>query len=211
MKHGILFDLDGTLWDATSAIIPAWNAVLKRHGSLRAPLTREDMRGYMGKTSVQIAALMLPGHPIHDSLAIVNACCEEELPYLREQGGCLYPHITETLAQLRQSGYFLYIVSNCQDGYIEAFLQHHRLAAFFEDYEYEGRTGRPKGENIRLVMERHGLDRAVYIGDTQGDLEAADVAGIPFIHAAYGFGRVDRALPVIREPRDLLKQLCSFF
>ena len=52
-------------------------------------------------------------------------------------------------------------------------------------------------------MERNGNDRAFYLGDTQGDLNAADQAGIPFVHAAYGFGRVDRAVPAIQELSQL--------
>ena len=54
-----------------------------------------------------------------------------------------------------------------------------------------------KGENIRLVIQRNAIDRAVYVGDTQGDLDAADFAGIPFIRAAYGFGQVNRPVPEI--------------
>ncbi len=48
-----------------------------------------------------------------------------------------------------------------------------------------------KGTNIRLCMERNGLTRAVYVGDTKGDLDSARKAGIDFIYAAYGFGDVD--------------------
>lgn len=211
MKRGILFDLDGTLWNATDAIIPAWNDVLKRHDNIRAPLTLTDMQGYMGKTSVQIAAMMLPHLPAREGLSIVEECCREELPRLLERGGQLYPYLKETLGLLCRNGFTLSIVSNCQDGYIEAFLQHHGLASYFHDYEFEGRTGQTKGDNIRLVMERQGLDKAVYVGDTQGDLEAADQAGIPFIHAAYGFGAVNRPVPALSALRDLPARLRLFF
>lgn len=55
-----------------------------------------------------------------------------------------------------------------------------------------GDTGTEKGETIRRLMARHDITSAVYIGDTQGDLDAADGAGIPFVYAAYGFGEVAR-------------------
>ena len=48
-----------------------------------------------------------------------------------------------------------------------------------------------KDFSIRLCMERNELQRALYVGDTAGDLDAARKAGIPFIYAAYGFGQVD--------------------
>ena len=41
-----------------------------------------------------------------------------------------------------------------------------------------------------MVIERNRLDRAVYLGDTLGDQRAAEEAGIPFLHAAYGFGQI---------------------
>ena len=46
----------------------------------------------------------------------------------------------------------------------------------------------PKGENNKLIMQRNGVTRAVYVGDTSGDEQSARVAGIPFVFAAYGFG-----------------------
>ena len=48
-----------------------------------------------------------------------------------------------------------------------------------------------KAENIKLVMERNGLENPVYIGDTDLDGKSSREAGISFIHAAYGFGTTD--------------------
>ena len=55
-----------------------------------------------------------------------------------------------------------------------------------------GDTGTDKGDTIRALMAKHGISSAVYIGDTQGDSEAAGKAGIPFIWASYGFGTPER-------------------
>ena len=89
--------------------------------------------------------------------------------------------------------------SNLQDAHIQA----HGLGGYFTDYEDPGRTGKPKGDNIRLVMERNGLKQPLYIGDTQGDWNAACQAGAPFLHAAYGFGRVPEHLPAVRDFAEL--------
>lgn len=196
MKKGLLFDLDGTLWDATATLVAPWNRVLHRFGNPRPPLTRQDMVGFMGKTAAQIGRMLLPDDP-ETGWRICMESCEVELPDLQAQGGVLYPQLTETLDTLRQQ-YHLYIVSNCQGGYIQAFLAHHQLGDRFEDFEYEGHTHLSKGENIRLVAERNALDRALYVGDTQSDMDAADAAGLPFVHAAYGFGTVNRETPVLR-------------
>lgn len=87
----------------------------------------------------------------------------------------------------------VFIVSNCQSGYIELFLKKTGLAPYVTDTECFGDTGMKKAENIRLVVARNGLQQPVYVGDTKGDEEAAHEAGVPFVHAAYGFGRARAA------------------
>ena len=77
----------------------------------------------------------------------------------------------------------------------------------FKDIEMSGRTGMEKGENIKLIMKRNGIDNAVYVGDTAGDESAARYAGIPFIWAAYGFGKAKAPDGVIQTIVDLANLL----
>ncbi len=190
MKDGIIFDLDGTLWDSTEQVVKAWNRVLGESNETDYRMTVEDLKKLMGKTIKEIASIALKEIPEERAVEIMKQCCIEELVYLREYGGVLYTDLTETLRELVKK-YNLYIVSNCQEDYIETFLEYHELERFFSDYENHGRTNLSKGENIRLVMERNKLDRAVYVGDTQVDYDAARIAGIPFIYAKYGFGNIN--------------------
>jgi phosphoglycolate phosphatase len=87
--------------------------------------------------------------------------------------------------------YPLYIVSNCQDGYIEAMFAVHDLQKYFRDYECSGRTGKAKFENLKSIVERNHLQQPVYIGDTKTDQVSCCKAGIPFIYASFGFGEAD--------------------
>ncbi len=190
MKTGIIFDLDGTLWDATEQMLPAWNQVLARYSS-RTPMTLAEIRSYMGKTVEEIAAAALPNVPEEMRVAVFNQCCIEELPWLKEHPGTVYPDVPQVLRQLAGQ-YPLYIVSNCQDGYIQTFLEVSGLGDCFADFTCSGMTGLGKGSNIRLMVEKHHLEQAVYLGDTQGDYQACQKARIPFIHAAYGMGAVDQ-------------------
>ena len=89
--------------------------------------------------------------------------------------------------------YFLAIVSNCQSGYIEAFLKFHKLEKYFDDFECFGNTKQEKDANITTVVKRNGLSKAVYVGDVLGDYFSTTKAGLPFIWAAYGFGDVSQA------------------
>lgn len=199
MKPAVLFDLDGTLWDSTPQITASWDLALAPHGIC---LTLEQVRGIMGKTADEIAAVLFPNASPRRQKELFDACSAAELAYLGTHSGTVYPRLEETLRAL-SGEYTLGIVSNCQEGYIETFLACTGLGSYFSDLECAGRTGLSKGENIRLVLERGGLAPAVYVGDTQSDLAAANAAGVPFIHAAYGFGRVDPALPAIHAPAEL--------
>lgn len=197
-KTGIIFDLDGTLWNTSETIVPIWNQVLKSHCETDKQLTVAEMNGYMGKTLEQIARLMLPKLDLENAMTIVYECCDVERDYLRKVGGKLYDNLAETLKLLKEK-YSLFIVSNCQDGYVQSFLDYHGFAEIFDDFEMSGRTKKSKGENIRMVIERNNLDKAVYVGDTQGDFDAAKEAGVPFVFAEYGFGSVDNAEYSIKE------------
>ncbi len=190
MKPGLIFDLDGTLWDSTGVIRPVWNEVLTSRG--RAALSEEDFAALMGLTKAEIAARVLPDRPESERVAVVDECFRAEQLVLARRGAMLYPRLRETLEELRgRCGLFL--VSNCAPGYLDAFFTAHGLRGLFDDYETHGGTGLSKGGNIRLVCERNGLTRAWFVGDTASDAAAAAEAGLPFIFAAYGFGAVPEA------------------
>ena len=202
-KNGIIFDLDGTLWDSCVAIVPSWQRVMDAHGIKRPPLTQAEMNSYMGKTVAEIAPLMLDELSLEDGIALMKEGCQEELEELRKNGAILYEDIIETLRELSKS-FNLYIVSNSEDGYVQAFVEHYHLEDIIKDFEMAGRTGKCKGDNISLVIERNSLDKAIYVGDTIMDKEAADKAGVPFVFASYGFGDVENPDYILKKPKDLI-------
>ena len=201
MKEAILFDLDGTLWDATPSASELWNRVLEKHTSAFR-MTPSFVAGLMGKTMEEVGAILFPALSSDERRTITDEFGVKEVRYLAEHGAFLYEGVKETISVLAKE-YDLYIVSNCQDGYVPAFLHAHDLQAFFRDYEMSGRTGMDKGQNIRLLMERNGIRKAVFIGDAVSDEEAAGFAGIPFIWAAYGFGNAMRPDATIHRIKDL--------
>ena len=196
MKQGVIFDMDGTLWDSAKEVAEAWNLAMRQCKYERAPLNADDMYRVMGKTMEDIARLLFSDVQGERQKEILDVCCRVENDYLREHGGMLYPKLRETLDTLRES-YHLYIVSNCQSGYIEAFLDHYDLRSRIEDFQCYGDNRRPKADNIRILCERNHLDDAVYVGDIQGDYDSSMAAGVKFIHAAYGFGTINAAVPRI--------------
>lgn len=200
--YDVIFDLDGTLWDATGETFLVWNRVFARHPEIDLRVDQARKKGLMGKTMPEIGAALFPDRDARFQVAIMEECGDAEVAWLRDHGGLLYPRLAETLADLSRARR-LYLVSNCQDGYAQAFLSYHKVEEYFADIEMSGRTGLAKAENIRLLMARNGVDRAVYVGDTEGDEAAASLAGVPFIHAAYGFGTAKRPDAVIRAFAEL--------
>ena len=203
MKPMLLFDLDGTLWDSAANVAEAWNIVFSREDPALPALTKDDIHSVMGLTMREIQDRLHPSLPEERRTPVFDECCRYEVEYLREHGGDPYPDLRPVMEALKSQGYALGIVSNCQCGYVDAFLSSVDVRDLFCDYEEWERTGLVKGENIRLVMRRNGFDHAVYIGDTVKDQDAAILAGVPFIHAAYGFGQVSGADAVIHSLSEL--------
>ena len=194
MIRNVIFDVDGTLWDSARQVTAAWQEVLDRHPETKdVKITVDDMYRYMGHTMYEISCMMLPD-------------ISEELRALIMQD-CM-----ETIERLHEEGYRVYIVSNCQDGYIETLIEDAgwilgpvEVEGDVQDFECYGRTGKKKGSNIRLLMERNGLlkESCVYVGDTAMDEAGAAQAGIRFIYASYGFGTVANPKAVIHEISEL--------
>ncbi len=209
--NAIIFDVDGTLWDSCQAVANAWNTVFNRYKELNGKtVTAEVAKSFMGKTSEEIFSTLLPDLETQKMLSIMEECGKEEEVEIAKNGGKLFDNLEKTLQILSQK-YDLYIVSNCQAGYIEAFFAYHKLGKYFKDYENSGRTGKPKGENIKMIIERNAIQNSFYIGDTQGDYNATKVAGIPFLYAKYGFGSVDTEVPFINCIEELPEKADSLF
>lgn len=195
-KLGIIFDMDGTLWDSAKAVADSWTEVVAREYTPERVITEEEIKSVMGLTMDKLAARIFPELPEEKRLQLLEVCGREENEYLRTHGAIVYPQVEETFQKLKEK-YHLYIVSNCQSGYIEAFLEYYGYGKYIEDMECYGNNGLVKGENIRKVAERNHLTKAVYVGDIQGDYDASMQAGVEFIHAGYGFGTVDANVPEI--------------
>ena len=85
------------------------------------------------------------------------------------------------------------------------------MKKYITDIECYGNTNLSKAENISLVIKRNHLDASFYVGDTAMDEQAANDAGIPFVHAAYGFGTAQKPAAVIHDFSELVSIAETFF
>ncbi len=143
MYKNIIFDLDGTLWDATGCSSDIWNRVFDKHEEVTFRMTQEISAGLMGKTMEEIGDVLFPELPVAKRRAITDEFGFEEVNYLQENGAVLYSGMKDTVCQLAKD-HDLYIVSNCQDGYVPAFLKAHDMGSYLRTLKCQDGPGRTR-------------------------------------------------------------------
>ena len=187
----LIFDIDGTLWDSRAIVAEGYNDYLREIGRPDLQVDAEYLKTLFGKTMTEIADIMLDSIEVPRRYDVMLGCMAREDEFLHNDPcDIAFPGVKETLEKLKEN-YRLFIVSNAQCGYPELMMDKLGIRHLFEGWMCFGDTNLPKGDTIRILMERHGIEDAIYIGDTQGDLEASEKAGIPFIFCAFGFGSPD--------------------
>jgi phosphoglycolate phosphatase len=203
----IIFDLDGTLWDSTANVAAAWQKAEQQVDYVQKEFTVDTIRSITGMTYKAIFEVLLPELDENQREEFKAIAAKYEIEMLDEKGGELYPQL-EFVLQALQTKYKLFIVSNCQSNYIETFLNFSQLGHYFLGHQCYGTKNAPKAENIMDIVNDHNLKAPVYVGDTMGDFTSAYKAGVPFIFADYGFGKVEEGqIATIEHFTDLLEIL----
>lgn len=204
----LIFDIDGTLWDATETVAAAFSAVSQEFGFGHREFTADRIRQEVGRPldvifrhlypeldemleSADVLSSQTAGSETPSQLLarINEVSTKAEYEYLAERGGRLYDGVKETLEVL-SAKMPLYIVSNCEQGYIELMTKVSGIDKYFQDWLCFGDTKAEKDVTMRILMEKHGLKNTAYIGDIDKDALSSRRAGVPFIWASYGFGEV---------------------
>ncbi len=189
--ESLIFDIDGTLWDSRALVAEGYNIQLTRENLTHLFVTVDDLTPLFGKVMTEISDTLFASIPKPDRYELFQRCTDTETAHLLESTKYIgYPKVKETLEKLAKK-YRLFIVSNCQKGYPEACIEKLGLGELIQGHLCFGDTGTNKAGTIRRLMEQHNIESAVYIGDTQGDLEASEGAGIPFVFCTFGFGSPD--------------------
>lgn len=204
---GLIFDMDGTLWDAVDSYCRVWDETVTCSGLSRSPVTRAELAGLMGQSIERIIAALLPG--LHEYDHFLDRLETNEGAMMPTLGGRLYPGVRETVPVLAERCR-LFMVSNCSQYGLPNFLKFTGLSPYFTDMLSYGQTHRGKADNICRLVNKHGLRRPLYVGDTQGDADACHEAGVPVAWAAYGFGHIDSPDYVLERFDDLLDKVSDY-
>ena len=202
--ESLIFDIDGTLWDSRALVAEGYNIQLRREGLDHLCTNAEELKPLFGMTMTDLADRLFPTVPVEERYALIDRCMETQNLYLQDHPCQIaYPNVKQTLQELSKH-YRLFIVSNSNCGYPELCMGKLGVTDLFSGHLCFGDTGAHKGVTIQKLMEQHNITSACYIGDTQGDKDATDMAGLPFIFCTYGFGQVDSCWKSIDKFEDLL-------
>ena len=203
----IIFDVDGTLWDSTEIVARSWSDYLQTEEHMDRTLTAKLLSSMFGQPLPDIARQLFPDVPEEEQLRLIDGCCQAEHRALLKECAPLYEDLEKALALL-SAKYSLYIVSNCQSGYIEVFLEATGFGKYFKGHLCNGDNNLDKGSNIALIAQNYSMESPVYVGDTMGDFLSCRKAGVPFVFASYGFGEVPEPDKIITKPMDLVDLFC---
>ena len=203
--ESLIFDIDGTLWDSRALVAVGYNAQLKDEGFERFSVNADILKTVFGKTMTEIADILFAELPSADRYPLMERCMAREAQTLHENECRIgFPKVKETLEELHKK-HRLFIVSNSQSGYPQLCMEKMGLGHLISGHLCFGDTGTCKGETIKKLMAEHNITSACYVGDTQGDLDASELAGIPFVYCTYGFGAVDHYWKKIDSFAELLE------
>lgn len=200
----IIFDMDGTLWDAVDSYCEVWNVSFAECGINHAPITRDQLMATMGMTIDKIMNVLTP--EVANDKNFYECLVKNEQILMPKLGGKLYPGVKEDIALLAEK-YQLFMVSNCAEGGLPNFLHFTGLTPYFIDTLSNGQTHLDKAGNINCLRDKYRLEAPLYVGDTQGDADACLKAGVPIAWASYGFGEIkepDYTLSCFHDLKNLL-------
>lgn len=201
MIDGLIFDVDGTIWDSTKIVANAWNKAFEEEGYIER-VDADRLKGLFGLPMIDIITDILPYETVERKQKLLKIVSKYEFVYLENEMPDVYEGMGETLEFL-STKYKLGIVSNCQSGYIELLYAKTGFEKYFEYHLCPGDTNLLKADNIKILADKCGMRHPIYIGDTHMDEEASNKAGVQFVFAEYGFGKAISPWKTIKNIKNL--------
>ena len=180
MKTAILFDLDGTLLDTLADLHAAVNHTLEAFGYPKRSL--DEVRRFVGNGAGRLIALAVPENA--DPEPVLAAFQEYYRDHCQIQTGP-YPGIMDALAQLG-ANYPLAIVSNKPDKAVKEL-----CGSLFPGILARGEDAdcprKPDPAMVHQAMKALGVEKCIYVGDSEVDIATAKNAGVPCVSVTWGF------------------------
>lgn len=184
----VIFDLDGTILDTLDDLTDSVNYALEKHGY---PLrTKEEIRTFVGDGLLMLVRRAIA--PEMDETIIQTVLAEQKAYYKEHCADKTKPYegIMELLEDLKTTGYKLAVVSNKADYAVQILCEQYFQGLFHMAVgEKENVRKKPAPDSVNAVLEKLQTDRAdaVYIGDSEVDIETAKNAGLDAVLVTWGF------------------------
>ena len=183
MKTGILFDLDGTLLNTLEDLLDATNAALRHFG--RPQRTLQELRSFVGNGARNQLRLSLSGREDDPDL---DAALEWYKAYYAEHcqiKTAPYPGVPELLERLKGE-WPMAIVSNKPDVAVKTLCAQH-FPGIYALGEAPDCPRKPAPDMVFKAMKAIGVEKCIYVGDSEVDIRTAKNAGVPCISVLWGF------------------------
>ena len=191
MKYSTyIFDLDGTLLDTLADLAAAVNYALRQHGMPEH--TIDDVRRFVGNGVRKLMERAIPDGEKNPDFEATFATFREYYMHHSLDTTRPYPGIMETLEALKAKGCRLAVVSNKMMAATKELCQHFfadTIEVAIGENEAAGIRKKPAPDTVFEALRQLGeeKDSAVYVGDSDVDLETANNSGLPCISVLWGF------------------------
>ena len=177
---GILFDLDGTLLDTLEDLADSVNYALATHGHPQRTL--EEIRTFVGNGAAMLAKLATPEGEDYEQ--VLRTFQSYYKTHCQVKTGP-YAGVLEALREIREE-YPVAVVSNKPDPAVKTLCDDY-FDGVFALGERADCPRKPAPDMLYKAMKYLGVDRAVYVGDSEVDVLTAKNAGMPCISVLWGF------------------------
>ena len=189
MKYELLvFDLDGTILDTLDDLTDSVNYALKKHGY--PTRTKEEIRSFVGDGLLMLVRRAIA--PETDEVVIQTVLATQKAYYKDHCADKTKPYegIVELLRDLKAEGYKLAVVSNKADYAVQILGEQYFPGIFHMMVgEKENVRKKPAPDSVYAVLDELQVEKqdAVYIGDSEVDIETAKNAGLNAVLVTWGF------------------------
>ncbi|MGH3758769.1 HAD family hydrolase [Actinophytocola sp.] len=199
-----LFDLDGVLFDTLAVMRVAWDRVRAEYGF---SASFEDYADHLGRPFDDILGMLGLDLPQDSSARVLDTYQAVSAEHADLAVPC--SGVVDTLCQLDSRQLLLGVVTSKPK--VSALPLLDRLGCEWTVIRTPGsERGKPAPDSLLLAVTDVGVDprEAVYVGDMSVDQQAADRAGIPYLHASWGYGTpATTDAVVLSHPQELITAL----
>lgn len=189
MKYNTaVFDLDGTLLDTLGDLRDSVNFALEKNGFPKR--TTEEIRAFVGNGIRLLIERAVPENtPIHE----IDNCFDDFKIHYKDNSAVLtkpYDGMLDALNELKNNGVKMAVVSNKADFAVKSLVDFYFPKLFDCAFgEREGIRRKPAPDAVLGALKEMGADadKAVYIGDSDVDIETAKNSNLPCIAVTWGF------------------------